>query len=182
MIVSKAARRYAAALLQLAEETKQVDAILKDMVLIKNTVHGSKDLLLMLKSPVISEQDKLVVLEKIFSDKVQKLTLKFIRVAVEKNREDILHQVAQAYIEAYNKVKGIVDIEVFSALELSDKQTSALIKSLEDYLSKTVQLKVEKRPALRGGLAVKIGDTVIDGTVKHKLEELEQVLLNNALN
>jgi len=182
MIVSKAARRYAAALLQLAEENGYVDALLNDMVLIKNTVDGSKDLLLMLKSPVISEQNKLLVLEKVFAKKIHPLTLKFIRVAVEKNREDIIHQVAQAYIEAYNKAEGIVDVEVFSARNLSDKQTSALKKSLEDYLSKTVQLSVLNRPALRGGLAVKIGDTVIDGTVKHKLEELEQVFLNNALN
>jgi len=182
MIVSKAARRYAAALLQLAEETKQVDLILNDMVLIKNTVRGSKDLLLMLKSPVVSEQDKLVILEKIFTDKVQKLTINFIRIAIEKSREDIIDQVAQAYIEAYNEAKGIVDIEVFSAHELTDEHTQALRKSLENYLSKTVQLSLKQKAVLRGGLAIKIGDTVIDGTVKHKLEELEQMFLTNALN
>jgi len=181
MIITKAARRYATALLQIAEEQKIEDSVLEDMVFIKNTIESSGEFLIMLKSPVVSEDDKRAVLEQVFSKHVGDLAQNFIKLAVDKNREDILLEITHAFIEAYNEAKGIVDVEVYTAGDLAESQIRELQKSLEKYLSKTVQLSLNKKPDLRGGMAVKIGDTLIDGTVKHKLEELEHTLLNKAV-
>ena len=177
MLISKAARRYAIALLQIAQDDKSVEAVLADMNLIKNTIEDSRELLLVLKSPIIKLEDKLEILKQLFESKVQPLTYQLIKLISHKKREGILLEMADAYIQAYNKISGITDVEVFTARDLDSAQIDALKKALEQSLSKKVDLSVTSDESLKGGIAVKIGDTIIDGTVKHKLEQLEATLL-----
>lgn len=180
MLVSKAARRYAIALLQIAQDDKSVDKILADMNLVKNTIEDSRELFLVLKSPIIKIEDKLSVLEQIFKSKVEPLTYQLIKLISQKRREALLLEVAEGFIQAYNRVSGITTVEVFSARDLDAQQIETLKKALETNLSKKVDLSVTSDESLKGGIAVKIGDTIIDGTVKHKLEQLETRLMQTA--
>lgn len=180
MLVSKAAHRYAKALLEITQEDGITEKILADMTLIRDTVMDNKELYLVLRSPIIKYDDKLAILKQIFDDKVQTITSQLIVLLSGKKRENILHQVAEAFILAYNVSKGIMDVEVMSAKELDQKQIDSLRKALESKLDKTVDLSVSTDEALMGGIAVKIGDTIIDGTVKHQLERLQDKLMETA--
>ena len=181
MLVSKAARRYAAALLQTATDDGATEKVLNDANLIKDTVLGSRELSQMLRSPVVKTDDKHAVLKALFEGKVQKRTFEVIELVTRKKREALLADIAQAYIEAYNIAAGIVEVEVMSASKLGSAQSKALQKSLETRLSKKVNLTQTVDESLRGGIAVKIGDTIIDGTVKHGLDRLERQLLDSAV-
>ncbi|MDZ7694409.1 MAG: ATP synthase F1 subunit delta [Balneolaceae bacterium] len=77
-----------------------------------------------------------------------------------------------------DKYAGIIEIEVSSATELSDNQLDSLRTALEAKTGKEVKLKVKQDQSLRGGIAVRIEDTVIDGTIKHKLEQLSESLMS----
>lgn len=179
MLVSKAARRYAIALLETSKDQKAVEETLKDILFIKNTIDNSKELVLFLKSPIVKPSDKLEALEAIFKSSLGKLVNQFISLIAEKERSSILNEIVSAFISEYNVHAGIIEVEIRSASTLGTSQVSELKKVLEKTTSKKVNLDLKEQPELRGGLMVKIDDTVVDGTIKHKLEQLEQTLLAN---
>ena len=181
MLVSKAARRYAAALLQIAIENNTVQETLNDVRDIHSTVIDSKELQLFLKSPVIKPKEKADALLSLFKDKVSKQVLDFLSVVTSKGREDILKEITAAFIDAYNEHAGIIKVEVKTASTLDEAQINELTKMLEKSTSKKVLLDLQEQESLRGGISVKINDTVIDATVKHKLEQLEQKLLESSV-
>ena len=178
---SKAARRYAQSLLDVAVEIKATELAVADCLLIDQTITDSRELAVFLKSPIIKSDKKLAVLKEIFGKKIQKLTSEFISVIVRKNRIDILGAIAKQFIELYNVYAGIVKIHVDSAEDLSKSQLSSLLKALETKTGKKVDLSTSVHKELMGGMTVKIHDTVIDGSVKHKLETLDSLFKNSAL-
>lgn len=181
MFITKAARRYATALLEIAKELDKVGDILEDIKLIDNTIEGSDELAMFISSPIIKYDDKTAALNEIFGDKVNEVTGKFLTLLAKKGRANLLHQVSKAFVDSYNRYAGIIKIEVFFAKPLSEDQKKSLHKALEDKTNKKVEMSLTQDPSLKGGLAVRIDDTVIDGSVKHKLEELEQKLLSTAI-
>lgn len=180
MLVSKAARRYATALLETAKEQKVVEETLKDILFIKDTIDKSKDLLIFLRSPVIKPSDKEAALQSIFGKSISKLSNEFIALISAKERYSLLAEIVSAFVEQHNKYAGIIEVEVRTAKALDSEQVKELKKVLEKTTLKKVEMNLKELPELKGGLLVKIQDTVIDGTVKHKLEQLEQMFLANS--
>lgn len=181
MHTTKAARRYASALLDIAKEQDKVESILEDVTLIHNTLEGSRDLVLFLKSPIIKYDDKAEALKSIFSERLGDVTDRFIALLTRKNRVNLLDEVTEAFIEAYKEYAGIVTIEIFVASELKESQKDNLHEALEKLTQKKVDMNINIDESLQGGMAVRIDDTVIDGTVKHKLAKLEQSLMSTAV-
>lgn len=177
MPTTKAARRYATALLELAKERDEVEPILEDIRLIHNTIEDSRDLVLFLRSPIINFDDKTEALEKLFFDDLTEPTRLFIKLLARKDRVNLLDQITRAFIEKYKEYAGIITVEVYVARELQDRQKENLHEELERITQKTVDMDITVNEELKGGMAIRIEDTVIDGTVKHKLEELEESLL-----
>lgn len=181
MLVSKAARRYATALLESAKEHNSIETTLKDINFIKDTVEGSKELKNFLKSPVVKPAEKRKALSSIFDGKVSKEVSLFLGLIASKGREDILEEIAIAFIDNYNIHAGIITVEVRTAKALGSDQVNDLTSMLEKTTSKTVILDLIEQADLRGGISVKIDDTVIDATVKHKLEQLETRFLETSM-
>ena len=181
MLVSKAAKRYATALLESADEQNSIENTLKDIHLIKETIESSKELRVFLKSPVVKPADKRNALSSIFDGKVSKEVSQFIGLLTNKGREDILDEITAAFIDVYNVHAGIITVEVKTAKALETGQITELTKMLERTTSKTVNLDLKEQEDLRGGISVKIDDTVIDATVKHKLEQLETRFLESSM-
>ena len=172
-MVIKAARRYANALLVTALEQNNLDEIKDDMLLIKQTISDSSELSLFLKSPIIKKEIKKATLEAIFEDKIQKLTSNLITILSDKGRENLLHGITLSFMELYNKHENIIEVDVKTAFELVADQEEELKKKLESVTGKTVLMKTEVNDDLIGGLTVRIADTVIDGSVLHKLNQLK---------
>lgn len=179
---AKAARRYANAMLQSAIEKDILEEVHMDMELIHNTVTGSRDLVLFLKSPVIKNDIKRKALMGIFEDRVKPETSILLNLLLDKNREQLLEAICKSYLDLYNVHKGIIDVGVFSAFDLADDQKKDLLKMLEQSTGKKVILDFTTDKSLRGGLAVRIDDTVIDGTIKHKISQLKNQFAANAAN
>lgn len=181
MLITKAARRYATALLEVGKELGAVDDILEDIKLIDNTLEGSRELTLFINSPVIKYDDKRKALEEIFGERVEEVTAKFIDLLARKGRVNLLDQIVKAFIQKYNQYAGIIEVDVYTAKELNEDQQISLHQALEKKTNKKVDMSLTHDESLRGGIAVRIDDTVIDGTVKHKLEELEHRFLSTAV-
>ncbi len=172
---SKTAHRYAKALLEHAVEKNVLENVFEDIVFIKNTFDDSAELIRFFKNPIIKKQHKNDVLETLFKDKISKDTYRLISLVIKNNRDEILPEITISFVELYNEYSGILNIDVYTAEPLSSVQKSNLVDSLNKLTGKSVTLSEKENPELLGGLAVRIDDTVIDGTVKHKIEQLKNL-------
>ena len=172
-MVSKAARRYANALIVTAIEQDLLEEIKEDMQLIHQTISDSSELTLFLKSPLIKNDVKKSALESIFEDKINNLTSNLISILSDKSRENLLLGISEGFMELYNDHHNIIEVDVKTAFDLDDKQKKSLISELEKVTGKTIEMRIEKNEDLIGGLSVRIEDTVYDGTAKYKLNQLK---------
>lgn len=174
----RVAKRYAKPLLELAQERGVLEETKQDMELFVGLCEESKDLQLMLKSPIIPHLRKLSILEKIFKGKVGDLTYSIFEIIVKKNREAILFEVGKSFLALYNKVKGLVEATVTSTFKLDKKTKAEFEKLVKSVTGKDVELTEVVDPSIIGGFKIKIGDQQIDETVSSKLRELELKFVN----
>jgi F-type H+-transporting ATPase subunit delta len=182
MISSKITRRYALALMELAEEQKQVDRIVQDMELLQQAARESKDFVLFLKSPVVKKEKKKSVIKELFQNKLSSLSLDFLMLLCEKGREEILRQLIIQFFVLRDERLGIVTVDVKAATELSKDQVDQIQKRFEGITKKRVRLSFNLDTHLKGGFIARVGDTVFDGSVRRQLERMREHFLDVAHN
>jgi F-type H+-transporting ATPase subunit delta len=175
---SKAARRYAKALLSFAKEQKEMENVAADMELIASTCKQSKELVTLLKSPVVKTEKKREIINKIFSGKIGSITLKFLEVMTKQNREDILAEIASAFQAVYREDKGIVTAEIVTAVPLSEEDRQKALKFITDIYQK-VELTEKVDEDLIGGFIIRVGDKQYDESVASKLMALRREFSKN---
>ncbi|MCS6819048.1 MAG: ATP synthase F1 subunit delta, partial [Chitinophagales bacterium] len=112
------AQRYAKSLLQLAQERKALETVYSEMVGICALTSASRELKLLLKSPIITADRKINVLSKIFDGKVSELTYRFLELLVKKGREAYIPEISAAFIEQYKALNKITTVKITSAVKL----------------------------------------------------------------
>ncbi|MBF0587201.1 F0F1 ATP synthase subunit delta [Prosthecochloris sp. N3] len=175
-----ASRRYATALLDVAEEVGVTEQVAGDLELIDNTISGSRDLRAMLKSPLIKGDAKSRALKEIFKGKLGEKTLLFLDLVCRKKRADHLPQIVVEFSALRDERAGIVNVDVKSAVKLDEEQARELINALADYTGKKVKARLSLEEQMLGGVSVKIGDTILDGSIRHQLEMLKGSLTGAA--
>lgn len=169
--------RYANALIELSEEKNVFEKTASDVDLVFNTLFGSKDLRVMLESPIIKSAKKIEILKEIFSSYISKDTINFLTFIVNKNREDLLFEIVRRFVDLKNRKLGLVDINVKSAVEFDEAQKDLMKTQLTEYTKKQVRIDFNVDENLIGGFVAKVGDTVLDGSVKQQLKNLKKQLL-----
>lgn len=169
-------RRYAATLLDAAEETGVLEAVRKDVEGVLETAAGSKDLAEFLENPLLGAEVQDKALSAIFAGKLQELTLNFLSLMAQRRRASMLLQTLEAFLELVEESKGVVSAEVVSAVALTEDQQERLRGRLATYTGKQVRLQSQVDPSLRGGVVAKVGDTVFDGSLNTHLERLRRHL------
>ena len=168
------ARRYAQALYEEAEREQRVERIDEDMALIRESLEDSRDLVLFFESPIISRKKKQDVVQALFEARVQPMTMNFLRLLIEKKREDLFPDVVHAYRALRDEQLGVVVAHARTAFPLSSEEQARLEQALERKAGSRIRLTVEQDAGLVGGLVVRIGDMVYDGSVRHQLATLRE--------
>ena len=171
---SLVARRYARALSEEAASRGQQERIDSDVELLHETFGQHDELRKLFASPVVSREKKAGVVDGLFEDRVSPLVLRFLKLLIEKEREQIIPATAEAYQHLRDEERGIVEAEARVAQPLSEADRKQLQERLSELSGKTVRLNVTVQPELIGGLVVRLGDTVYDGSVRHQLGVLRQ--------
>lgn len=172
------AERYSEALIGIAKDGKLTfDKISKDLELIKNTLLQSKDLEDILNNPIVSIENKKEILEKVFSGEIDNLILNLLKLLVEKNRFVVFSDVIVAFKKSLDDINNISRVDVTSAIKMTKELEEKLKTKLEEKLHKNVILNTEINPDIIAGLIIKIGDNIIDTSLKHKLEDLGKTLI-----
>jgi len=178
VIEPRIVRRYATALFNAARKAGVVDQVESDLGLVSFTVESSPRLRQALESPLVPAERKHGVLDGVFRGKVHEVTLSYLYLLVDKRREEAITATEPVYIELANEARGIVSVNVTTAAPLSKEQEARLKAKLSERTGKTVELAVRVDPSIIGGVSIKIGDTVIDGSIKGQLGTLREKLLS----
>ena len=178
----RVAKRYAAALFGVALRDEVLDAVSADLELISRFLSDVPYLRAVLMQPLVSDERKNKVVVDAFGDRVTASSLSFLKLLIRKRREDLIPECIREFKVLVAEYAGTVDAEAWSAVPMSLDQEKALVLSLHNLTGKKVRLRAEVDPSLVGGVVVRLGDTIIDGSVRGKLERLERQLLgSNAL-
>ncbi len=172
-----ASRRYALALLEVAVEANFLDKITEDLQNIKEVLSGSRELMLALKSPLINVDLKSRILEEIFGKEVGEKTMIFIKLLAHKKRADLLAGVIAEFYSLLDERNGVINADVKSAVKLSDEQAKELVNGLSARTGKKIRATMSLDEKLIGGVTVKIGDTILDGSIQHQLQLLRNSLI-----
>ncbi len=166
--------RYASALYDLAAEKKIVDPVLEDLTFLQKCILESKDLKLLVKSPLITSSDKLNIFEKILSKQnSDNLTNTFLKVVSSNKRFAKLSSIISQFMNMNFQKRGNVLADVTSADELSDDQKNAIKDQLKSILGKKLFLNFYINKKILGGLIVKIGSKMIDSSLLTKINKLK---------
>ncbi|NTU52536.1 MAG: F0F1 ATP synthase subunit delta [Chlorobiaceae bacterium] len=169
-------RRYALALLDVAVEAGFLETVIEDLKKIEEVLSGSHELVVALKSPLINVDVKSRILEEIFGRIVSEKTIIFIKLLTKKKRANLLAGVITEFNTLLDERNGIINADVKSAVRLSDDQAKELVNGLSARTGKKIRARMSLDEKLIGGVTVKIGDTILDGSIQHQLHLLRAAL------
>ena len=177
---TRVARRYALALMSAAEETGTLEKTTADLVVLDGITRSSREFRLFLTTPVVSVSRKTVVIRELLGTRTGAVTMTFMELLIQKQRESLLPDIIEQYTVLRDQRLGIVNVDITSATELTPQQQEILRTELERFTQKTVRLRLGIDGTIRGGLVVRIGDTVYDASLTHQLERLRECFVRGA--
>lgn len=177
MSVSAISRRYAKALVKLADEQNQVERFGDELAQFSSLLANQDLLRLLLESPTLPLERKKAVLDEVLAGvRPAEVIQNFFGLLLEKDRLQYLPQISAEYRRQADELSGIIRASVTSAAELGEQQKQAIGASLERQTGKKVELTVAVDPALIGGLQAQIGGRLFDGSLKTQLKRIEDTL------
>jgi F-type H+-transporting ATPase subunit delta len=171
-----AAKRYANALFELAKENNSLEQTEEELRSLGQAVEASRELQNFLQSPQIATAVKKEQIGAIFSGKVSEHVLSLLLLLVDRHREDLLGDLVDEFIKLTNDARGIVDATVYSASLVKEEELKAIAEQFGAKLKKTLRVSNVVDPGIIGGLVIRIGDRIYDGSIKGKLARFEQSL------
>ena len=167
---------YGGALFEVAKDAGKVQEILEDLKALSSVFVDNPDFDKFLMVPTISVTEKKRVVKEIFSGKVEKETLNFLRILIEKRRlgawEGIVKQYEIMVDEGNGKTKGVV----YSVVPLTEENILKLEEEIEKMLSKKVKLENRIDDTLIGGVVVYVDGMLIDVSIKKRLDDLKKAM------
>jgi F-type H+-transporting ATPase subunit delta len=174
---NRVARRYAGALFGAARRAARLDAVQRDLDTLAALWQQTPALRQMMESPLIPGERKFALVEQIFGTEIDSLTRSFLRLLIEKRREEILEEAQVEFRRRADAERGLLRAQATVAAPLDEGQRAALIAGLQQRTGKQVELDVGLDPGILGGVVVRMQDTVIDGSVRGALERLRERML-----
>src|SRR5690349_5207646 len=175
-----APRRYAEAAFQIAQEDGTIETWRRDLDRAAAALEEGSELLTVLANPALPLEQRRAIVEKVFaglSDKVRNLIL----LLVHRGRIEQATRVAAEFRRLDDERQGIVHATATSAAPLTDPEIRALTARLEQMTGGRIALRTDVDESLLGGLVVRVGDRLIDGSVRGRLERLRNQLASGAI-
>ena len=172
------ARRYAKALVNLAEKEKDLDNAGKNLTAITEVYKENSELRQVLSDTKVSSRVKQEILKDVLNTiKTSKLVDKFSRYLLAKRRIDILPDIERAFNLLLQEKLGRIEANVTAAYELPKETVKKLVNAISGYSGKEVKVNVAIDPSIIGGMVTRIGSTVIDGSIKTHLNKIRQSII-----
>lgn len=172
--VDTVARTYAKALFELADKHSQLEAVEADLQALAELWNSNADLQRLMSSRVITTEQRAGMVERLFHGKLNDLAYRFVQVLTGNDRGDKLAMVAEAYDDLMDAKFNRLDVDAFVATPLEDDKLETVRSQLSKALEKDVQLTQHTDASLIGGIKLRIGDQLIDGSVAAQLRKMRE--------
>ncbi|SDW41361.1 ATP synthase F1 subcomplex delta subunit [Marininema mesophilum] len=178
MSQSIVAKRYAKALFQIALEKNRLDEVEQEWQGVVEALGHHPELAGWLAHPRVAAEEKKALLGKLFANHSD-LTQNLLFLLIERRREDVIEAVGAEYKKLANESKGVAEAEVITARALTEEEEKELIAVFQKQIGKTLVVKNRVDSDLLGGVTVKIGDRLYDGSLAGKLERFRKQLTSS---
>jgi F-type H+-transporting ATPase subunit delta len=172
---------YSKALFEFALEESKVESVTEEFNFLIETFKAYPELYELFKTPKLSVDERKKVISDIFSEKLSAEMMNFMSIVLDKQRTGDLYDVHKKFTELLDAHYGILPAIVHSANPLDDSEIDQLIEQLRKLTGKEIRLSTVVDPEVIGGLRIRVGDKVIDGSIRNKLdlmkEELKQIIV-----
>ena len=182
MSLSKAAVLYANSLYDLAIEKNAVAGITVEIANIAKIIEENGELKRVVESPIVKKSAKFQILKEVFQDAISPVFVQFLTFLERKNRIDGLLEISKAYLLVRDERENLLRVTITSAVELSDVQINDIRAELESQYHKTVLFETKINASVIGGFILQIDDTIIDASLKNKLELLKKKFLKASIS
>ena len=169
---TKAATRYAKALLDLAVENNKTEQVSANMLALISANNENEEFGSFLNSPIISSEKKNEIFKVLFPN-FESETVSFMELIAKNGRESLLPAIAASFEAQLKEHKGIVTVILTSAVPLDANTKATLLKKIQGAVKGEIDLKEEIDPELIGGFVIKIGDNRIDASVMNQLKNIK---------
>jgi F-type H+-transporting ATPase subunit delta len=168
------AKRYAKALFEVALQQKVVSEVEEQLKLIVQALEQDADIEKFLSVPSIAPEQKIAVLKAAFGDRVSTLVFNTVQILITRRRQDVIADVYAAYTKVAGDSLGQAHATVYSAQAMSDDELANVAAQFGQLTGKTIIAQQIVEPSLLGGVQVRIGDRLYDGSLSGKLERLQK--------
>ena len=174
--MNNVAQEYGTALFMLASEEGRVAQYREGLALFKRAFGDEPEYLTFISSPSIPLTQRLASVTDVFSGKVEENLLSFLLLLCEKNRLDCFFEAEQTFEALYDESERTLNLKVKSAVPLSDEQKARLEKKLEGKYNCKVDTEYIIDTALLGGVIIEADDIVVDGSLRHRMHDIKEVI------
>jgi F-type H+-transporting ATPase subunit delta len=181
MAEDRVSLRYASAVYEAAKNANSVSTVETDLATIENLLATNGDFRAFILSPNRSREEKLELVDKVFGDRVTALTLRLIKLMLEKRREEELPTIKRDFSSLKRAGEGILHVQIISAVELTAAEQKAIIEKAGAKLGKQLEADFIIDATLIGGVKLAYDDFVIDGSVRGSLDRLRESLRYDTL-
>ena len=172
------AERYSLALFELSEENSLLGQIEEQSLSVLNLIDQSKDFFHLIKDPTTSHEDLLKIINKIAeSNKFDNLFRNFLNFLIQKRRFFFIERILKSFIEICSKKRGELTAELKSAKKLSSDEIKKITDELSTNFKSKIKLNYKHDESLIGGLVVQVGSTMVDTSIKNKLQQIENRMI-----
>jgi F-type H+-transporting ATPase subunit delta len=171
--LKSASLQYANALADIALEQGAAEPARKQLADFSAVLAESAELRTFLASPAITRQAKHGVIEKLVARLgATKIIRNFLFVVIDNQRANLLPEIVKSFEQVLRQRQGVVEVAIASAVELNDAQRASFLRTLQRLTGRKIEAKYSLQPGLLGGAVVRIGDTIYDGSLRNRLNQL----------
>jgi F-type H+-transporting ATPase subunit delta len=173
------ANRYANAIFELGKEQNMLESLEKELQIVKEVFTEDENLNKLLNHPKISKQEKKNIVKEVLPA-VSETVYNTLYLLIDRHRQNLVPELVEAFIKLSEEERGTAKAVLVSAKELSQEEINEVNKVTAEIVGKqSLEIETVIDPSVIGGVKLKIGNRIFDGTIKSKLERIERELISN---
>jgi F-type H+-transporting ATPase subunit delta len=173
------ARVYARSLFEVARERGRLDELREQLAQFADALNDNRDLAVFFFSPYFSTKEKQEGLGRLLEG-AEEILLNFLGLLIEKHRMPVIFRIRQQYQRLWEEENRTLPVEVTSAIELDQETTESLGRTIGERAGRKVKLAAHVDPDILGGIVIRVGNSILDASIRNRLEQLRRHVAQGA--
>ena len=176
MIDGLVAKRYAEALFEVAKEKQLLEQVRQDLALTDKVIANTEGFMNFFLHPQIDSKRKKEIINQSFADNLSLISKNLLFQLIDNHRMEFIEEILNFYVKLVNEALGVIEVQAITSSELSSEDKEKISQALQVKFNKEIRLNTQIDPAIIGGMIIKVGDRVYDGSIKKQLKVLSRSL------